>query len=251
METKELLTSLAKLESTLQEVESAKNQVKQTVGAYDGLQKQITEYAHSLDSIKMSIQGILSEINNQRTSLGQEATSLTEALESKCNLLLKMLNNNLSAANETFAKEGKAISDSFKEGTDEQLTKLQQGVQALRDCTSELEGLQTSIKDTLSEISQMRQGIADLKQSLESSQEAQDTVLSEIRSRIGSQTDLLGTLKSAQDDAFKTVDSQFKAGSVMMNSLSKGLYKRQRSYTIITIINLVLLFILIALMLLK
>ena len=63
METNELLTSLARLENTLQEVESAKNQVKQTVDAYEVLQKQIKEYTQSLDSIKSSIQGIISDLH--------------------------------------------------------------------------------------------------------------------------------------------------------------------------------------------
>ena len=44
MEASELLTSLAKLETSLKEIESAKSQVKQTVDAYDILQKQISDY---------------------------------------------------------------------------------------------------------------------------------------------------------------------------------------------------------------
>lgn len=41
MEASELLTSLAKLETSLKEIESAKNQVKQTVDAYDILQNRL------------------------------------------------------------------------------------------------------------------------------------------------------------------------------------------------------------------
>ena len=251
METNELLTSLARLENTLQEVESAKNQVKQTVDAYEVLQKQIKEYTQSLDSIKTSIQGILSDINGQRTSLGQEAMSITASLESKCNQVLETLKTNLASANETFAKEGKNITDSFKKSTDDELANLKITVQSLTECTTSLQALSVSIKDTLSQVNQLRQEIADLKQSLESSQGAQDVLLSEIKTGINSLSDSLVSLKSDQDNAFEGIDSQFKANSEIMNSLTKGLFKKQRTNIVMSIISLVFLFVLITLMLLK
>ena len=244
METNELLTSLAILESTLQEVESAKNQVKQTVDAYDILQKQIKEYTQSLDSIKTSIQGILSDINSQRTSLGQEAMGITAALESKCNQLLETLKTDLAAANETFAKEGKIITDSFKKSTDDELANLRTTVQSLKECTTSLLALSESIKDTLSQINQLRQEIAELKQSLESSQGAQDALLSEIKSGINSLTDSLGSLKTAQENAFNNVVAQFKAHSEKMDSLAAGLAKGQRTNRILAIVLIVLIVIL-------
>ena len=240
METNELLTSLARLESTLQEVESAKNQVKQTVDAYDILQKQIKEYTQSLDSIKTSIRGILSDINSQRTSLGQEAMGITASLESKCNQLLKTLKTDLAAANETFAKEGKIISDSFKKSTDYELANLKTTVQSLKECTTALQALSESIKNTLSKINQLRQEIAELKQSLESSQGAQDALLSEINTCINSLSDELGSFKTAQDNAFKKVDAQFKANSEKMDNLARGLDKRQRLLFIVALVNTVL-----------
>lgn len=240
METNELLTSLAKLESTLQEVESAKNQVKQTVDAYDVLQKQIKEYTQSLDSIKTSIQGILSDINSQKTSLGQEAMSITAALEAKCNQLLETLKTDLAAANETFAKEGKIITDSFKKSTDDELANLKTTVQSLKECTTSLQALSESIKDTLSQINQLRQEIAELKQSLESSQGAQDALLTEIKTGINSLSDSLCSLKTTQDNAFNKVDAQFKANTEKMNSLAMGLDKRQRLLFIVALVNTVL-----------
>lgn len=177
METNELLTSLARLESALQEVESAKNQVKQTVDAYDVLQKQIKEYTQSLDSIKTSIQGIISDLRTRGSELESEATGILASFEASASQLLAKLSEStsdvleelkikLAKANEAFAKEGNNVAAGFKNSTDEQLTKLQQSVLALKECTTALEGLQTSVKNTLAEITQMKQGIAELKQSL-------------------------------------------------------------------------------------
>lgn len=251
METNELLTSLARLESTLQEVESAKNQVRQTVAAYDILQKQIKDYTQSLDSIQSSIQGIISYLHTRRSELESDAASILASFEAAATQLLAKLSEstsglleelktNLAKANEAFAKESKDIAVGFKNSTDEQLAKLQQSVLALKECTTALEGLQTSVKDTLAEITQMKQGIAELKQSLETSQGAQDAILSEIKSGINSLSDELGSLKTAQDNAFNKVDAQFKANSEKMDNLAARLDKRQRLLFIVALVNTVL-----------
>ncbi len=244
METNELLTSLAKLESTLQEVESAKNQVKQTVDAYEVLQKQIKEYTQPLDSIKTSIQGILSDINSQRASLGKEAINITAALDSKCKQLLENLKTDLAAANETFAKEGKIITDSFKKSTDDELANLKTTVQSLKECTTSLQGLSESIRGTLSQINQLRLEIAELKCSLESTQGAQDALLSEIKTSINYLIDSINALKAAQDKAFNKVDVQFKTNWEKTDSLATGLAKGQRTNRILTFTTLVLIIIL-------
>ena len=248
METNELLTSLARLESTLQEVESAKNQVKQTVDAYDVLQKQIKEYTQSLDSIQSSIQGIISDLHTRRSELESDAAGILASFEASATQLLAKLSEstsgvleelktNLAKANEAFAKESKDVATGFKNSTNEQLARLQQSVLALKESTTALEGLQASVKDTLAEITQMKQGIA---QSLETFQEAQDAHLSEIKSGINSLTDSLGSFKSAQDNAFNNVDAQFKAHSEKMDSLARGQGKRQRLLFIVALINTVL-----------
>ena len=262
MESNDLLQSLAKLEASLNDVESAKKQVQQTVDAYSALQKQIAEYTKSLDSIKSGVHGIISDLNAQKASLGSEAMSITASLESKCNQLLETLTSKLAAANEVFSKEGKAISDSFKEKTDAELTKLQQSVQTLKECTTTLESLNTSIKETLSQITQLKQGISELKQSLETSQNAQDTLLSSLQSSVDSLSDKqeqafsevaasIDSLKNTQKEAFDGVDAQFKTNSKKMDDLFTVLTKKQGTNFVISIINIVLLIVLAALVFLK
>ena len=197
METKELLTSLAQLETSLKGIESAKEQVKQTVDAYTILQKQIKAYTDSLDSIKTSVEGIVSDLRAQRVSLGEEASGLATALEEKSATLftrfsessseaLSTLKSHLDAANELFSKDSKAVTESFKKNTDDELAKLQQSVQTLKECTATLCALDESIKNTLSEIEQVRKEIADLKQALTDSQSAQDSILKSIEESVDS-----------------------------------------------------------------
>ena len=262
MESNELLQSLAKLETSLNDVESAKKQVQQTVDAYSALQKQIAEYTNSLDSIKSGVQGIISDLNARKASLGDEARSITASLESKCNQLLETLTSKLATANELFSKEGKAISDSFKKNTDEELTKLQQNVQELKECTTSLESLNESIKETLSQISQLKQGIAELKHSLETSQNAQDTLLSSLQSSVNSLSDKqeqalsglmasIDSMRDTQKEAFDKVDAQFKTNDKKMEDFSAVLAKKQGTNIVFSIIIIVLLFVLAALVFLK
>lgn len=231
MEASELLTSLAKLETSLKEIESAKSQVKQTVDAYDILQKQINDYTQSLDSIKGSIQAIIADLQSQRASLGEEASGLTAALEAKANLLfaqlsessqnsLNTLNGNLATINEVFSRDGKSITDSFKKNTDEELAKLKTIIQSLKDCAQTLLTLDESIKNTLTEINQMRQEVAELKQALMDSQGSQDTVLSTIQESINalSQQD-----EQAFSDLSKSMESSKEAQIALMNGIKENL----------------------------
>ncbi len=238
MEASELLTSLAKLETSLKEIESAKSQVKQTVDAYDILQKQIKDYTQSIDSIKGSIQAIISDLQSQRASLGEEAFGLTAALEKKANQLFEQLSessqnsldtlkSNLATINEAFSREGKSITDSFKKNTDEELAELKTIIQSLKDCAQTLLTLDESIKNTLTEINQMRQEVAELKQALMDSQGSQDTVLNNIQESINalSQKD-----EQAFSDLSKYLDSSKEAQITLMNGVKgkiDGLSKSQ------------------------
>ena len=231
MEASELLTSLAKLETSLKEIESAKSQVKQTVDAYDILQKQISDYTQSLDSIKGSIQAIISDLQSQRASLGEEASSLTAALEAKANQLftqlsessqnsLDTLKGNLATINEVFSREGKSITDSFKKNTDDELAELKTIIQSLKDCAQTLLTLDESIKNTLTEINQMRQEVAELKQALMDSQGSQDTVLNNIQ-------DSINALSQKDEQAFsnlsKSLESSKEAQIALMNGIKENL----------------------------
>ena len=231
MEASELLTSLAKLETSLKEIESAKSQVKQTVDAYDILQKQISDYTQSLDSIKGSIQAIISDLQSQRASLGEEASGLTAALEAKANQLfaqlsessqnsLDTLKGNLATINEVFSREGKSITDSFKKNTDEELAELKTIIQSLKDCAQTLLTIDESIKNTLTEINQMRQEVAELKQALMDSQGSQDTVLNNIQDSINalSQKD-----EQAFSDLSKNLESSKEAQIALMNGIKENL----------------------------
>lgn len=231
METKELLTSLAQLETSLKEIESAKEQVKQTVNAYTILQEQINAYTNSLDSIKTSVEGIVSDLREQRVSLGEEASRLATALEEKTAMLfsrvsesssdaLNTLKSHLDAANELFSKDSTAVAESFKNNTDDELVKLQRSVQTLKECATTLCALDESIKNTLSEIEQVRKEIADLKQALTDSQNAQDTILKTIEESVDS---ISQKAEKSFSDLSKGLESSKETQITLLNDIKENI----------------------------
>lgn len=229
METTELLTSLAKLETSLQEIESAKKQVKQTVDAYSVLQGQIKAYTDSLESIKESVEGLVSELRTQRATLGEEASGLASALEEKSAMLfskisesssdiLNTLKAHLDAANELFTKDSKAIAEYFKNSTDDELAKLQKSVQTLNECATTFNTLDESIKSALSQIEEVRKEIAELKNTLLNSQNSQDEILKQIQDNIIS-------LSQRDEQALLDLSKSVESSKEMQLKLSDGIKK--------------------------
>lgn len=235
MEASDILTSLAKLETSLKEIESAKSQVRQTVDAYDILQKQINDYTRSLGSISANLQTIIADMQGQRVSLGEEATELTTSLEDKATRLfaqlsesgqnsLDTLKSNLIAINEVFTQEGKDITDTFKKNTDKELDELRTTIQSLKSCAETLLTLDESIKNTLNQINEMRREIAELKQALMDSQGSQDTILNDIQESIRA---LSEKEKLAFSDLSKQLESSLQSSKeahvVSINGLKEDI----------------------------
>ena len=61
MESNELLASLAKMEASLNEVESARKQVESTVNASSELQKEVREYVSAVKALCVGLQAWESE----------------------------------------------------------------------------------------------------------------------------------------------------------------------------------------------
>lgn len=176
MEANEILTSLAKLEASLKEIESAKEQVQKTVGAYASVQKQIGDYTKALETISGSIKVIINDVQSQRTSLNDDALSILATLQGKADDIISMQNSyvsktleslksTLDATNDSFIGNCTDTTDSLKKNTDEEIKKLDERINELKVCATNLNSLQESIKSTLDKIVEVKQDISDLQNS--------------------------------------------------------------------------------------
>lgn len=260
MESGEILTSLAKLEASLNEIKSAKEQVQQTVGAYASVQRQIGEYTTSLDTIAGSIKAIITDVQSQRTALNEEAAGLSATLNAKAaeiitmqktssDAILDSLKTNLDATSDSFSSRCVGTVDAFKQNTEAEIQRLDDNIETLRTCAANLNSLHENIKSTLNKIDEVKQDFSGLKQEMMASQEAQDTKLEAITTDIASLsaqqssalTNLSRELKNAQDAQDKTIADL----STTISSLYEKLYtnemnlaKGHTAIIILTILNL-------------
>ena len=212
MEANEILTSLANLEAGLKEIESAKEQVLKTVGAYATVQKQISDYTKALEAISGSIKGIIADVQSQRTTLNDDAASVFATLRAKSDEIisnqnssisktLESLKSTLEATKDSFIKNCSNATDSLKKNTNEEVEKLDARINELKLCASNLSALHENIKSTLGKIIEVKQDINDLKAEMLKTQGEQDTILTQIKTDFSSQSlNLSNTIKGVSND---------------------------------------------------
>ncbi|CCY34985.1 putative uncharacterized protein [Alistipes sp. CAG:831] len=226
MEANEILTSLANLEASLKEIESAKEQVQKTVRAYATVQKQISDYTKALEAISGSIKGIIADVKSQRTALSDDAENVFATLLAKSDDIISNLNSSVSknlellksalgTTKDSFAKDCSNTIDSLKKIADEEVKKLDERIEELEVCAANLNTLHENIKNTLCKIIKVEKSINDLKTEMLKTQGEQDTILSQIKNSISSLSSELGnTTKEISNEVLsssKTLNTTISA----------------------------------------
>lgn len=243
MESNEILTSLAKLEASLDEIESAKEQVNKTIGAYASVQKQIGEYVKSLNQIAGGVSAIMSALKSQKDELYKDATEVSEVLSAKSAEMISMQNNavgkimdslkvSLDSTKDSFSSDCLKISDSIKQNHDAEIKKLEEQVVGLKTCVANLNALHKCIESSLETISEVKKDVYSLRQTVEISQNFQNGQLETIRAGLESlssrQNKTMNTLsvdfRNAQSEQNKTIADM----SATVWSLSRKLEENER-----------------------
>lgn len=224
MEANEILTSLAKLETSLNEIESAKEQVQKTVGAYSAVQKQIIDYTKALEAISESITNIIADVRSQRTALNDDAASVFASLREKSDEIILNLNSSVSnnldslksaleAIMDSFTKDCSKATDSLKKNTNEEVNKLDERIKELKSCAANLNTLHENIKNTLGKIIEVEESINDLKAEMLKTQGEQDTLLTQIKDGISSLSSELGKTTKKISDAILNSSNTLNAAT--------------------------------------
>ncbi len=88
MESKKFLESLERMKKVLSEIESAKEQVEQTVNSYGALQSDLLGYTQALNSVDISLQNLLSVLNSQIENLTANYAVSINSMKSASDLLV-------------------------------------------------------------------------------------------------------------------------------------------------------------------
>jgi len=165
--------ALVQLESDLQSLQSAKEQVEKTVGASAELQKTVGEYVVSVKNLCITLKTWENNLKTRESSLGQDVASSIADIERSCSSLITAFNSNVDQATTTFQTGTKTVLDNFVDENN----KLTERVKSLND-------LQEQIKKATKDIQILKDSLSQISKDLKESQDEQDETLNGIQQKV-------------------------------------------------------------------
>ena len=172
MESNELLASLAKMEASLNEIESARKQVESTIKASSELQREVREYVSAVNALCASLQTWEKDLIAREASLSKEYEKAIERINSSCNEIIN-----------SFGKEVKKTSTDFKSKTDSVVEKFTEQNNLLSKHVQDLNILKEEFIKATAEIQSIKDYLTQLSKDLKESQKSQDFVLGDIKQK--------------------------------------------------------------------
>ena len=165
--------ALVQLESDLQSLQSAKEQVEKTVGASVELQKTVGEYVVSVKNLCVTLKAWENNLKTRESSLGQDVESSIAAIERTCSTFITAFNTNVDQATTTFQTGTKTVLDNFIDENN----KLTEQVESLND-------LREQIKKATEDIQLLKDSLSQISKDLKKSQDEQDEALNGIQQKV-------------------------------------------------------------------
>lgn len=172
MESNELLASLAKMEASLNEVESARKQVESTVNASSELQKEVREYVSAVKALCVSLQSWASDLRAREGALSREYEEAITHIGSTCTEVIR-----------SFETEVEKTSKDFKVQTEHVIERFTEHIGKLDKHVQELNALKDETKKATSEIRTVKESLSQISKNLKESQESQDVVLNDVNQK--------------------------------------------------------------------
>ena len=163
-------TSLERLEQSLKDIESAKNQVEKTVKTSNELQGVVAGYVSSLDSLLANVKDWVKEISSFQGSniTGIEKTIVN--IQKSCDKMI-----------EKFTNSTDKVSDNLKQKTEEELSKFESANTKLTSQVDKLAKLDEHLKSATSAIDSVKDKLGEVLKELKDSQNTQDNLLEAIQ----------------------------------------------------------------------
>ena len=165
--------ALVQLESDLQSLQSAKEQVEKTVGASAELQKTVGEYVVSVKNLCVTLKTWENNLKTRESSLSQDVESSIADIERTCSTLIKTFDTNVGQATTSFQTGIKTALDNFISENN----KLTEQVKSLN-------GLREQIKKATEDVQLLKDSQSQISKDLKESQDKQDEALNEIQQNV-------------------------------------------------------------------
>lgn len=196
MGSNELLVSLAKMEASLNEVESARKQVESTVNASSELQREVREYVSTVKALCVSLQSREAELRAHKETISREYEEAISSVGLTCTEVIRLFETEVNKTGTGFKTKTEPIIEKYTE----QIGKLEnhvQGLNALRD----------EINKTTSEIDYVKETLIQISTELKESQDGQDTVLIDIKLKGDEISNKFDAIVSSEDDIAEKLHS--------------------------------------------
>ena len=163
-------TSLERLEQSLKDIQSAKQQVEKTVETSDKLQGVVSKYVSSLDTLLKGVQDWVKEISSFQSSNITDLEKTIEKVRKSCDKVI-----------ENFTTSTNKLSDDLKEKTREELVKFESANTKLNSQVDKLSKLDENLKYATNSIDTVKEKLGEVLKELKESQNTQDNLLEAIK----------------------------------------------------------------------
>ena len=195
--------ALVQLESDLQSLQSAKEQVEKTVGASAELQKTVGEYVASVKNLCVTLKTWENNLKTRESSLSQDVESSIADIERTCSTLITTFNTNVDKATTTFQTGTKTVLDNFLGENN----KLVEHVKSLH-------GLREQLKKAIEEILILKDSLSQISKDLKESLDEQDKVLNNIQQKVTNFT------SQVHEESLLVVQTIFNSEKTLKDSIN-------------------------------
>ena len=170
-----LYQTIEELKNTLENIDSARKQVSDTVAAYSATQSGIQDYVDKLCGIESALKQLVALLQNNKVIIEQQASSAIANLQTTCTEITAKI-----------SEEQEATALSFSERLNSKIQEIDRQVSTFDNSVKRAESLAKNIKEISDNVANVVQIVKVIRQELSFSQNEQDVVLGRIDGNVAS-----------------------------------------------------------------
>lgn len=180
MTPQEILASLSRLESELNEVASARLLVEQTANSYKEVQKELSSFVGEFQIVINSLNTVAKAFDNENQTLSNDIQNSIKVVKGQLDSLNTAFANQCNSIILKFMESINSSADSFKDKTVSLFNTYESHNNVFKDRIDELTAVHNSLIKATETILSLKSDVANLQQQLIDSQKDQDKTLEKI-----------------------------------------------------------------------
>ena len=199
-----LYQTIEELKNTLENIDSARKQVSDTVAAYSATQSGIQDYVDKLCGIESALKQLVALLQNNKVIIEQQASSAIANLQTTCTEITAKI-----------SEEQEATALSFSERLNSKIQEIDRQVSTFDNSVKRAESLAKNIKEISDNVANVVQTVKVIRQELSFSQNEQDVVLGRIDGNVSS-------LMSSCSESAKVLNDEINSkAKILRNDLAQ------------------------------